>query len=358
MMDERLAVRICLRLRPLQHCRLLRWALCSAAALALALPLLLFAPPRLARLVMPLHIFPLPTMSPLAGLAVDPVLDRVFVTGAGGSVWTLDGRGGRLLGANADGEGVGLTGAMGVDAVHHRIYVAMMAGGVEVLDGTTGGPDVPLPFTAVTGLAVDTSANRLFLSQPAERALTVVDATTRRVLATLTATWVPGALAVDQTLRRVYVADVGSARLAVLDADSLTTLAGVDLGFPPIAIAVDPGTHRVYVADPLGAEVTVLAGATGARRTAIPVGRTPSALAINPATQHLFVTNADDDTVSVVDTRRDTVVATVPVGRYPVTVAVNARTGRVYVANSYDQSVSVLEHDVQPLFPLLAFWRR
>ena len=355
MMDERLAVRIGLRLRPLQRCGLLRWALRSGAALALALPLLLLAPARLARLASPLHTFPLPTTGAVAGLAVDPVLDRVFVAGADGSVWTLDGAGRRLLGAQAGGEPLGITGTMGVDALRHRLYVATMAGGVETLDGRTGALDAPLPFAAVTGLAVDAAANRLLLSQPARRALTVLDAETGRVLATLAGAWVPGALAVDQALRRLYVADVGTAGLVMLDADTFAALTTVALGFSPAAIAVEPGTHRVYVADPPGARVTVLAGAT---RTDISVGHASSALAVNSATAHLFVANTDDDTVSVVDILRDVVVATFPAGRSPVAIAANPRTGRVYVADSTDQTVSVLEHDGQPLLPLLALASR
>jgi YVTN family beta-propeller protein len=268
MIDERLAVRIGLRLRPLRRHGLLRWALRSGAALAFVLPLLLFAPARLAQLASPLHTVPLPTTGAVAGLTVDPVLDRVFVVGADGTVWVLDGTGRRRLGAHEGGQPLGITGALGVDALRHRLYVATMAGGVEVLDGRTGAPDAPLPFAAVTGLAVDTTANRLLLSRPAGRSLTVLNAETRRVIATLAGTWVPGALAVDQTLRRVYVADVGSASLVMLDADTFATLTTVELGLSPAAIAVEPSTHRVYVVDPLGARLAEYAREGGSEAMA------------------------------------------------------------------------------------------
>ncbi len=373
-MGDPLGMRIRLLLWPVRRSGVFLWSRRACVVLALMLLGRLMLAQLGVATDLSVRSLSLPGWHSLAGLAVDPILDRVYVAGDDGVVWILDGASGDLLGqadtgAGSGGDGQFLPGTApylspaartGVDTARHRVYVVDWTGGLAVLDGVTGAVAVPWPFAAATGLVVDATADRVLVARPGQRALTVLDADRYQAVATVAADWVPGAVAVDGATRRVYVADVATSRLAVLDGDTYAIRGAVNLGHALGAVAVHPRTRRVYVADPIGGNVTVIDGAAGAVIAIIPVGRAPSGLAINSVTDHLVVANADDDTVTIVDTRRDQVVATERVGRYPVAVVVNERTGRVYVANSHDQTLSVLR-DARPPLPILTavegWWR-
>ena len=57
----------------------------------------------------------------------------------------------------------------------------------------------------------------------------------------------PMGVAVDPDTRTVYVANGGDNTVSVIDASTRTVTATVPVGRGPRGVAVDPGTHTVYV---------------------------------------------------------------------------------------------------------------
>ena len=107
-------------------------------------------------------------------------------------------------------------------------------------------------------------------------------------------------MAVDPAAGTVYVANDGDDTVSVIDAASGTVTATIPVGAVPSAVAVDPAAGTVYVANYFGNTVSVIDAATRTVTATIPVGTSPGAVAVNPATHTAYVVNAGDSTVSVI----------------------------------------------------------
>ena len=77
--------------------------------------------------------------------------------------------------------------------------------------------------------------------------VSVIDASTRTVTATVPVGKGPFGVAVDPDTHTVYVANYGDNSVSVIDASTRTVTATVAVGSGPRGVAVDPGTHTVYV---------------------------------------------------------------------------------------------------------------
>ena len=133
----------------------------------------------------------------------------------------------------------------------------------------------------------------------------------------------PYGVAVDPGTHTVYVTNVKDGTVSVIDASTRTVTATIPVGKSPQEVAVDPGTHTVYVTDYGDNSVSVIDASTRTVTATIPVGTSPHGVAVDPGTHTVYVANAKDGTVSVIDASTRTVTATIPVGKSPLRVAVN-----------------------------------
>jgi YVTN family beta-propeller protein len=168
---------------------------------------------------------------------------------------------------------------------------------------------------------------------------------------------------------KVYVANAGSNNVSVVDAATNKVIATIPVGLQPIGVAVSPvqrkrederergdggGRERepeggkVYVVNELSNSVSVIDAATNTVIATIPVGTQPAGVAVSPDGSRVYVTNANSPdfsqpgTVSVIDAATNTVIATIPVGTTPGGVSVTPDGSRVYVANAFSP-VSVID---------------
>ena len=125
----------------------------------------------------------------------------------------------------------------------------------------------------------------------------------------------------------VYVADSGSASVTVIDAASDAVVATVPVGSDPSGVAVDPVTGDVYVADTDSDSVSVISASTDKVRATVqlPVGSAPTGLASTPNGSTVYVADSGTGEVSVIATSTETVTSSVTVGSSPGAVAVAAR---------------------------------
>ena len=172
--------------------------------------------------------------------------------------------------------------------------------------------------------------------------VSVIDAATRAVTATIPVGIYPAGVAVDPAARTVYVANAGAGTVSVIDEATSTVTATIPVGSQPDGVAVDPTTHTVYVANYSDGTVSVIDAATRAVTATIPVGSQPYGVAVDPAAGTVYVTNDGDGTVSVIDAATRAVTATIPVGSEPDGVAVDPATHTAYVTNEGDGTVSVI----------------
>ena len=105
--------------------------------------------------------------------------------------------------------------------------------------------------------------------------------------------------------------------MSVIDAATSTVTATIPVGSSPAGVAVDPTTDTVYVTNYVGGTVSVIDAATSTVTATIPVGSYPYGVAVDPSTHTVYVTNFGDGTVSVIDAATSAVTATIPVGCRP-----------------------------------------
>jgi hypothetical protein len=207
--------------------------------------------------------------------------------------------------------------------------------------------------TAVVGLVVDEQTDRAFVAgylpgSGFRGIVSMLDATSGRLLRTVRIGTHPAALVVDRRAGRVFVASAGG--VGVLDARRGVLLRTLALSAPPAAMAVDERRRRIFIGTtgpppgmglPSGtAHVSVLDASGGTVITTVPLSASASALAVDEVSGHALVgTMGGVDSqghgmagrVRVLDGRRGAVLRTVLVGQSPVVMAVDGRHGRIVV---------------------------
>ena len=165
---------------------------------------------------------------------------------------------------------------------------------------------------------------------------------------------------------KVYVANEEADTVSVLDAASFKVVATVRAGKMPHNVQVSPDGKRVWVTNngepaPAGAPVhqAMGKGEHDAMSTAgavwvidtdrdavmakVPVGLHPAHVVITPDGRFAYITNGGDNTVSVVDAAAQRVVATIAVGKFPHGIRVSPDGKQAYIANLKGGTVSVVD---------------
>jgi YVTN family beta-propeller protein len=263
-------------------------------------------------------------------------------------------------------------------------YVSNYAGGVSVVNGTTGTVvGSPIPLTGpLTGLAL--AGGQLYVAQSGANSVTVVNAASNDLLATIPVGSTPLRLAATPTGQTVYVVNNGSNTVSAISTASNTVIATIPVGTGPTSLAVTPDGSRVFVANPTSGTVSVISTASntvtatwtfaaGVNGVAVsPDGLTlyvsdisnntvkicnaasgspiatigglhyPDSMALTPDGKSLYVSNRGAASVSVINTASRGIVATVGVGAAPISVAISWDGSDVYVANYNANSLSVI----------------
>lgn len=200
--------------------------------------------------------------------------------------------------------------------------------------------------SAPEGIAVNPVSRRIYVANSGSQSVSVIDAFTNTVIATVRVGSSPRRLAVNPTTNRIFVANQGSGTVSVIDGETQTQESVITVGENPGAIAVNPTTNRVYVAtcaDAAG-RVVVINGETLAVEGALQTGSCPRELIVNPATNRLTIVGPDG-TLALIDAATDAVSDAVRPGDLGTVTgsAVNPTTNRIYLAQQDRNAVAVLD---------------
>jgi len=209
------------------------------------------------------------------GVAVDERTGLTFIgtlsaNGMSNAVHVLDVRTGALLRTVTVGSRIHPPTAAAVDERTGRVFVAMgTANSVGVLDARSGAVLRSIPVgPSPMALAVDARLGHVFVVNygPADASrsplgngnVSMLDATSGRVLGTVAVGEAPRAVAVDQRDGRVFVLNGGHSdgaervidpgSVSVLDARTGRVVRTVRVGDLPVAVAVDEQRGRAFVA--------------------------------------------------------------------------------------------------------------
>jgi len=273
-------------------------------------------------------------------VAVDPGSHRVYVTGSPNqSVVVLDGLSGSVIATIA----VPYTpSSLAVDPAAHRLFIlggvrsgTKQTNSMSIVDTTTNAiiTTVPGPtFIFSNGaVGVDTFNHRVFAGQ-------MVTDELGRQITPVGPTSSVGTFAIDSAAQRLYVTDIRSDSVTVYDTTTFRSITTVKVSASPTAVAVDTANHSIYVSDSANAVVSVIDGTTNKLVATIPVAGAPTGVAVDSTAGLVYVTNVvNGGTVTVIDAARNAVVgsATVPgAGGTAGDIAVDASTHAVWLASN------------------------
>ncbi|MBC7223029.1 MAG: hypothetical protein H5T59_01925 [Anaerolineae bacterium] len=237
---------------------------------------------------------------------------------------------------------------LAVNALAHRVYVPCFDDGkLAVIDGETNAVvallDVGLEPTYA---AVNEETDRAYVVSHAANLLYGVRGSDNHIWRVVPTDGIGAfGVAVDPTADRVYVSHRDTGTITVFDGTTLDQVPGSTLSTRgiPYVMTVDAPHRRLYVyvrgrhSDPTRVQIynlnTTPAALVG--EVEIPYGGPDGGggIAVDPVTRHVYVSNSLDNTLSILDGRLGTVITTIPVGTDPFAVAFDPRTDEVWVGN-------------------------
>ena len=183
----------------------------------------------------------------IGGVAVNPVSGCVYIGNFGTAVAVVDGTTNSQLG-NIDFNSQ--TFDVAVDAIANRVFV-LTGSGVAFIDGSSNVVVNTVGVGNGRAIAVNARTGRVYVSSGeghGDGEVTVLDGQTGSVLKTLTVMNRPDDIAVDASADRIYVANIGSGTVSVIDGatDEVVAIATVAHAMGD-GIAADPRTGRIYI---------------------------------------------------------------------------------------------------------------
>lgn len=170
--------------------------------------------------------------------AVDSSAHKVYAAGAN-NLWEVDSVADRITSLTASG-----TTADAANPVTHRLYVTSdtgTTGTLSVFDDSTNPLITTVPVgTAPEGVAVDTSANVIYVSNRVSNTVSVVDGTTNKVIATVPAGLSPMNIAVDSATHTAYVINSSTNTVSVISrtvSGSVARVSGTDRFGTAVAVS-------------------------------------------------------------------------------------------------------------------------
>lgn len=231
-----------------------------------------------------------------------------------------------------------------------RAYTANPdAGALTVVDTTVNKVIATIPITAgppqFLTFAPDgrTLYISLFNDQQTIHAIGVLDTASNTVIATIPQPARPYLPALTPDGSRLYVPNHDVASVSVIDT-ATNTVVGEIKGPPnPHGVDFSLDGSRAYTANHESNVISVIDTGTLRVLRTIPVEKSPHSIAVNPRRPLAAETNFNSDSVSAIDTTTNKVVATIPVGSNPQAIAW-APDGRfAYVVNHGSNTVSVID---------------
>jgi YVTN family beta-propeller protein len=173
----------------------------------------------------------------------------------------------------------------------------------------------------------------------------------------------PGMARLSPDGSTVVVSNRGDNTVSVIDAKSLRVRATLPVCRQPEDIAILPDSTKAFVSCSGSAQVASIRLQSAARAekngtekdaaekddrvlALLDVGRTPVSLTLKPDGGELMVSNFDSDSISIIETGNDEVSSSPEIGQHPSRGVVTRDNSRLYVSNFGSNSVAVYDIDM------------
>ena len=210
------------------------------------------------------------------------------------------------------------------------------------------GNDVAANGLSPFWLAVNASSGVVFASDTGGNAVSVVNATSERVITTVAVGQYPNGLAFDPANDELYVANAGSHNDSDIGGPDYHVITSIPVGKQPMGVAYDPDNQRVYVGNWGSGNLSVINGSTNRVMASIAIGSPVGGMAFNAANGALYVADFQYDlhygpgNVSIVDPATNRVTGNVSVHGPPFDVVYDSLNELLYVSVVQGGEVAVV----------------
>jgi len=211
---------------------------------------------------------------------------------------------------------------------------------------------IPIPNTP-SMLAYDSTTQALFVG--IEGNVTVVSTKSNTDTATFPVTRNPAGLAYDPINRYVYISDYNWNNVSVVNATTYRVVGSALLGSSPYNMAFDTANHDLYVTDLLTSQLIVVKAPTNRVIGTVPLGTTPYGIVYDPVTQDIYVTDYYAGNVSIVNGSTNRVVGYMPAGVNPWAITYDGANHDLYVTNPGSDNITVLNPATRSVVTSLNF---
>jgi YVTN family beta-propeller protein len=222
--------------------------------------------------------------------------------------------------------------------------------------GTSAAPvvasgEAPIPF----------GGPRLYVSNEAAGAVTVIDAAKRTVLRSIPVGKRPRGIQASPDGKTIFMALSGSAAqgpgaptgpkpppdrsadgIGMLDAVTLTLTGKLPSGPDPEQFALTADGTKLYVSNEETSAASIIDVPGKALKTVISVDEEPEGVSMSPDGKWVYVTCEEADSVNVIDTATGAVVSKLKVGKRPRSTGFLPDSSRAYVASEMGSSIAVI----------------
>ncbi len=204
------------------------------------------------------------------------------------------------------------------------------------------GPDQPEKISKPVE-QVQVVTGTVWVADEDGNSLTAIDATSQKVVTTLTGIPSPHNVQVSPDGKTLWVVSGSNSIVAALDAKTLALLRTAATGAMPAHVVISPDGKTVFVTNNSNNTVSVIDAITMKSLATIAVGSGPHGLRPSPDGKWLYVANLGGKTLSVINLETSTKVAEIEVGKAPAQVAFSPDGSFLYVSLNGENAVAKID---------------
>jgi len=220
-----------------------------------------------------------------------------------------------------------------VDTTNKKAYISSdSTTSILVLNTITGTISEVLTYpTPIRSTLIDIPNGLMYCCETTSDTVGVFNLSSKTRTATISVGGFPYGLALNSSTNRLYVSNFNANNISVINTLNNTVTSTISGGSKPIQLAINPSTQRLYAVNlSASGTVTVINTSNESIVSTINIGSYPQSIALDTTYNRAIVTSGEDNQVQILNLSNNTVYGVLNVGNNPLYVSI----GNVLVSNT------------------------